>query len=47
MPGCSQYRTDKKSVEKLYETWEQFFIFLEKKQITSVSLTEAAKVDYL
>jgi hypothetical protein len=43
MPGCSIYRTDKESVEKLYELLEHFFIMLREKNIGSVTLTEAAK----
>jgi hypothetical protein len=43
MPECSIYRTDKDSVEKLYDLLESFFIFLNNKGINSVSLTEAAK----
>ena len=43
MPGCSIYRPDKNSIEKLYELLEHFFILLQKKNIKSVTLTEAAK----
>ena len=43
MPGCSKYRPDKNSVEMLYILLEQLFKLLEKKEIGSVSLTEAAK----
>ncbi|MEO9146705.1 MAG: hypothetical protein ABI237_14230 [Ginsengibacter sp.] len=43
MPGCSIYRTDKDSIEKLYDLLEELFKLLHKKNIVSVSLTEAAK----
>lgn len=43
MPGCSIYRKDKDSIEKLYDLLEQFFVLLNNKKIESVSLTEAAK----
>jgi hypothetical protein len=43
MPDSSIYRTDKESIEKLYEVLEKFFILLNSKNILSVSLTEAAK----
>jgi hypothetical protein len=43
MPGCSIYRPDKASIEKLYELLEQFFILLHNKNIDSVTLTGAAK----
>jgi hypothetical protein len=43
MPGCSIYRPDKNSIEKLYELLERFFILLQKKNIKCVTLTEAAK----
>jgi hypothetical protein len=43
MPGCSKYRMSKESIEKLYDTLDKLFIFLNKNQITAVSLTEAAK----
>jgi len=43
MPGCSIYRPDKNSIEKLYDLLESFFILLEKRNIESVTLTEAAK----
>lgn len=42
MPGCSKYRPDNKSVEELYILLEDFFKLLEKNQIISVTLTEAA-----
>lgn len=42
MPGCSIYRTDKDSVEKLYDLLERFFVLLHDKKIPSVTLTEAA-----
>jgi hypothetical protein len=43
MPGCSIYRPDNESIEKLYKLLEDFFILLNNKQIASVTLTEAAK----
>lgn len=43
MPGCSIYRPDNESIEKLYKLLENFFILLNNKQVTSVTLTEAAK----
>ena len=42
MPGCSIYRTDKDSIERLYDLLERFFVLLNNKKIESVSLTEAA-----
>jgi hypothetical protein len=43
MPGCSIYRPDNNSIDKLYELLENFFILLHNKNIASVTLTEAAK----
>lgn len=43
MPGSSIYRTDKDSIEKLYDLLECFFVLLNKENISSVTLTEAAK----
>ena len=43
MPGCSKYRKDEESVEKLYELLEGFYKYLKGKNITSATLTEAAK----
>lgn len=43
MPGCSIYRPDNNSIEKLYDLLESFFILLQNKNIASVTLTEAAK----
>ena len=43
MADCSIYRTDKESIEKLYELLEGFFMLLNYNGITSISLTEAAK----
>lgn len=43
MAGCSKYRPDKDSIEKLYELLERFFVLLQNKKIDSVTLTEAAK----
>lgn len=42
MPGCSIYRPDEKSIDKLYELLEKFFLLLKKKNIKSIKLTEAA-----
>ena len=42
MPGCSKYRPDNESIEELYILLEDFFKLLEKNQINSVTLTEAA-----
>ena len=43
MPGCSIYRTDENAIEQLYDLLERFFILLQKENIKSVTLTEAAK----
>jgi len=43
MAGGSIYRTNKDSVNKLYDLLEQFFILLREKNISSITLTEAAK----
>jgi len=43
MPGCSIYRKDSDSIEKLYDLLEGFFVLLHDKNIDSVTLTEAAK----
>ena len=43
MPGCSIYRKDNESIEKLYDLLEGFFVLLHDKNIDSVTLTEAAK----
>ena len=43
MPGSSIYRTNKDSIEKLYELLEQFFVLVNGKHIHSVVLTEATK----
>jgi hypothetical protein len=45
MPGCSRYRPDVESIEKLYELLEAFFVKLRDKEIGSFTLTEAAQ-DY-
>jgi len=44
MPGCSIYRSDKESIEKLYDVLERFFMLLHNRNIDSVTLTEAAKI---
>ena len=43
MAGCSIYRKDKESIEKLYDLLSVFFDYLAKIRIQSVTLTEAAK----
>jgi hypothetical protein len=45
MPGCSRYRPDDESIEKLYELLEAFFAKLHDKEIGSFTLREAA-LDY-
>ena len=47
MPGCSKYRPDEDSVEKLYEMLESFFEILAEKDIEAVTLTEAVKIHRL
>ena len=42
MPGCSKYRPDGESVEKLYELLKDIFNKLQDKRIESVTLKEAA-----
>lgn len=46
MPGCSIYRKDRDSIERLFDQLEYLFILLEEKKIGSLSLTEAAKCYY-
>jgi hypothetical protein len=43
MPGCSIYRPDENSIEKLYDLLECFFVILQNNNISSVTLGEAAK----
>ncbi len=43
MPGCSKYWPDKESIEYLYSLLEEFFNLLHSREISSLSLTEAAK----
>jgi hypothetical protein len=43
MPGCSIYRPDSDSIEKLFNLLENFFNLLKQYNIASVTLTEAAK----
>jgi hypothetical protein len=43
MPGCSIYRPDENSVEKLYDLLEGFFAILQNKKLDFVTLAEAAK----
>ncbi len=43
MPGCSHYRPDEESVERLYDLLESFFDLLHSREISSLTLTEAAK----
>jgi len=47
MPGCSKYRPDRASVEKLYVLLEEFFILLTNRKINAVTLTEATKPEDL
>ena len=42
MPGCSIYRKDETDIRELYDLLELFFILLKKKNIKSLTLTEAA-----
>ena len=42
MPGCSIYRKDETDISELYALLELFFILLKKKNIKSLTLTEAA-----
>lgn len=42
MPGCSIYRKDKASVEKLFELLESFFNLLKDKNLKSLTLEEAS-----
>ena len=42
MAGCSPFRPDQESIEMLYSLLEDFFKFLEKMNIVSITLTEAA-----
>lgn len=43
MPSCSIYRKDETAVEQLYDMLESFFVSLRNKNISSVTLTEAAR----
>lgn len=43
MPGCSIYRKDNDSIERLYNQLETFFLLLEAENIFSCTLTEAGK----
>jgi hypothetical protein len=43
MPGCSIYRKDENSIEKLYDLLESFFMLIKKENIKSSTLTEATK----
>ena len=43
MPGCSIYRPDTGSIDKLYELLELFFVLLQNKNIKSSTLTAAAQ----
>ena len=42
-PGCSIYRPDNDSIERLYRQLEELFVLLNKKNIESITLTEAAR----
>ncbi len=46
MPGCSIYRKDEKSIEKLYDLLSEFFVFLKEVKVESVTLTEAARFHF-
>jgi len=43
MPGCSIYREDENAISRLYEQLESFFAVLKNKNISSITLTEAAR----
>ncbi|MFA5973140.1 MAG: hypothetical protein WC780_12375 [Lentimicrobiaceae bacterium] len=43
MPGCSIYREDEDSISRLYDQLERFFILLRDNNISSLTLTEAAR----
>jgi hypothetical protein len=43
MPGCSIYRPDEDSIERLYGLLELFFVSLREKNVASITLIEAAK----
>ena len=43
MAGCSKYRKDQAAIESLYGLLESFFVLLEKNNIESVTLSNAAK----
>lgn len=43
MPGCSKYRKDEAAIENLYEQLESFFKLLQKNNIESLTLSDAAK----
>jgi hypothetical protein len=47
MPGCSIYRPDEDSIESLYDLLGSFFDLLDKENIASLTLTEAAKIHKL
>ncbi len=43
MPGCSIYRTDRDSVDRLFTLLDKFFSFLDSSNIPSLTLSEAAR----
>lgn len=47
MPGCSKYRPDEASVEELYVLLEEFYKLLSDRDITSLTLSEAAQTHNL
>ena len=44
MPGCSKYRPDQASIEKLYQLLEDFFELLKQNQIDSVTLSDTVQI---
>jgi hypothetical protein len=43
MPGCSIFRLGKYAIEQLYNLSERFLLLIQKENIKSVTLPEAAK----
>ena len=43
MAGCSIYRSNQNDIEKLYDLLENFFQLLQKRNVASLTLTEAVK----
>ena len=46
MAGCSKYRSDEDAIDRLYDLLEQFFILLQKNNVESVTLSNAA-INYI